>query len=124
MKAADITDEEFQTAFLGAESLLNSRLLSYQSSNPTDNTMLTPNHFLHGQLGGEFAPESVDTAVFDVKKRWRRVQEIVKHFWKRWLREQLPAIGSRSKWFRAQQNLSNGDVVLVVDTDQPRGCWR
>lgn len=83
LKGADVTDEKLQTAFLGAESLLNGRSLSYQSSHSTDNTILTPNHYLHGQLVGEFAPESVDTTVFNVKKRWRRVQEIAKHFWKR-----------------------------------------
>ena len=37
------------TAFIGAEALLNSRPLTYQTSNPKDETPLTPNHFLHGQ---------------------------------------------------------------------------
>lgn len=45
LKGADIMDEELQTAFIGAEGLINSRPLSYQSSNPSDNTVLTPNHF-------------------------------------------------------------------------------
>ena len=51
---ADITDEELLTAITGAEGLLNSRPLTYQSSDPKDEPVLTPNHFLHGQL----APES------------------------------------------------------------------
>lgn len=124
LKGADVTDEELQTAFIGAESLINSRPLSYQSSNPSDNTVLTPNHFLCGQLGGEFAPESVDTTVFDIRKRWRLVQEIVSHIWKRWLRELVPAIAGRKKWFREQQDYSTGDVVLVIDPGLPRKQWR
>ena len=48
------------TAFVGAEGLINSRQLTYQSSHPADNVPLTPNHFLCGQLGGTFAPDSVD----------------------------------------------------------------
>ena len=71
---ADITDEELTTAFTGAEALLNSRPLTYQSANPEDDVdeddvPLTPNHFLFGQIGGQFAPESVDHTAFNPKKR-------------------------------------------------------
>ena len=55
----DVTDEELITAFTGAESLINSQILIHQSANPADDFPLTPNHFLHGQVGGQFAPESV-----------------------------------------------------------------
>ena len=48
---ADVNDEDLMTIFMGAESLLNSRPLTYQASNPEDETPLTPNHFLHGQVG-------------------------------------------------------------------------
>ena len=58
---ADITYKELLTAFTGAGSLINGRPLTYQFSNPSDITQLTPNHFLYLQMGGEFAPEAVDT---------------------------------------------------------------
>ncbi|XP_044172109.1 uncharacterized protein LOC122956527 [Acropora millepora] len=58
--SADLNDEELMTAFTGAEALINSRPLTYQSANPSDDVPLTPNHFLHGQIGSQFAPESVD----------------------------------------------------------------
>ena len=67
---ADITDEELLTAFSGAEALINSRLLTYQSTNAKDNTPLTPNHFIFGQVGGQFAPDSVDETEFNPRKRW------------------------------------------------------
>ena len=89
---ADVTDEELTTAFTGAEALLNSRPLAYQSKpNPEDDIPLTPNHFLIGQIGGQFAPESVEETKNSLKKRWRRVQELVRNFWHRWLREWIPA---------------------------------
>ena len=56
---ADINDEELTKAIIGAESLINSRPLTYQSSDPEDNTPLTPNHFLHGQVGGQLTPQTV-----------------------------------------------------------------
>ena len=67
---ADVKDEELKTAFCGAKALINSRPLMYQSSNVKDNVPLTPNHFLHGQMGGKFAPEIIDKVVYDPKRRW------------------------------------------------------
>ena len=52
LSSADVTDEELLSAIVGAEGLINSRPLIYQSANPKDNIPLTPNHFLHGQVGG------------------------------------------------------------------------
>ena len=50
LKGADVNDEELLTAFSGAEALINSRPLTYQSSHPADSPPLTPNHFLFGQV--------------------------------------------------------------------------
>ena len=50
-----MTDEELITVSTGVESLLNSRPLTYQSSDPRDDVPLTPNHFLRGQMGGQWA---------------------------------------------------------------------
>lgn len=63
------------TAIIGAESLINARPLTYQSSDPEDNIPLTPNHFVHGQVGGQFAPQTVDETEFNPRRRWRRIQE-------------------------------------------------
>ena len=62
---ADVTDEE-----------LNSLPLTYQKADPSDDVPLTPNHFLHGQIGGQFAPTTVDETNFNPRKRWRRVHEL------------------------------------------------
>ena len=120
---ADITDEELMAAFTGAEALLNSRPLTYPSANPEDDIPLTPNHFLFGQIGGKFAPESVDETTFNPKKRWRRVQELVKHFWHRWIREWLPALNVRRKWLTVERDIQVNDVVLVMSPKTPRGHW-
>ncbi|XP_052218275.1 uncharacterized protein LOC127835894 [Dreissena polymorpha] len=123
LTSADISDEELITACTGAESLINSRPLTYQSANVDDCTPLTPNHFLFGQVGGQFAPDSVDDTDYSPIKRWRRVQELVKHLWKRWLREFLPMLAGRKKWFQQYRDFRIGVVVLVVDPEQPRGRW-
>ena len=74
---SEVTNEELITVCTGAESLLNSRPLTYQSAEARDDVPLTPNHFLHGQMGGQFAPETVDTTAFNPRKRWRKVQELI-----------------------------------------------
>ena len=40
------TDEELLTAMVEVEGILNSRPLTYCSSNPNDEHVLTPHHFL------------------------------------------------------------------------------
>ena len=89
---AGVNDEDLMTAFTGAEAFVNSRLLTYQSANPNDDEPLTPNHFLQGQIGGEFAPEADKEISYDPKKRWRRIQELTRHFWGRWMREWVPSL--------------------------------
>ena len=71
LRTADVTDKELMTAFTGAEALINSRPFTNQFANPTDDTPIILNHFLIGQVGGQFAPGSVDSGQFSPKKRWR-----------------------------------------------------
>ena len=103
---AEVNDEELQTVITGVESLMNSRPLTKPSDDPNDETVLTPNHFLIGQMGGELAPESVDETSYNLQKRWRRVQELTRRVWQRWMKEYLPHIGSRQKWFLPIQRTS------------------
>ena len=53
LQDADVTDEELQSCFTGVESLLNSRPLTTISDDPSDEPVLTPNHFIIGQMGGD-----------------------------------------------------------------------
>ncbi|XP_044167433.1 uncharacterized protein LOC122951487 [Acropora millepora] len=108
------------TAVTGVESLLNSQPLTYQSVDPRDVVPLTLNHFLHGQLGGQVAPETVDTTEISPRKRWRRVQEIISQVWKRWLQEYLPLLNRRPKLTEVVKNLKRNDIVLVLEPDLPR----
>ena len=119
----DVTDEELITVFAGVESLLNSRPLTYPSSDKRGDVPLTPNHFLHDQMGGQFAPESVETTTFHPCQRWRKVEEIISRVWRRWLKECVSAVNSRPKWTLEIRDLKVGDVVLVIQSDTLRRRW-
>lgn len=68
------------------------RSLRYPSSSIKDDIPLTPNHILIGQSGGEFAADDVDDSGYHPRKLWRQVQELVKHVWKRWIKELLSGL--------------------------------
>ena len=51
------------------------------------------------------------------------MQEVVRHFWHRWLREWLPSLNVRRKWTEVKQDLKVGDVVLVISPNTPRSHW-
>jgi len=120
---SDVTDKELITVVTDAESLLNSRPLTYQSANIKDDVPLASNHFLHGQMGGQFAPESIDTTRFNPQKRWRKVQELISRVRSRWLKEYLPMLNTRPKWTDITKDLKKGDIVLDLEPNLPRGKW-
>ena len=120
---AGLNDDELQTAIKEVEALMNSRPLSYEGTDPRDEPVLTPSHFLIGQLGGQLAPQVTDELAFNPRNRWRLIQNLVKIFWKRWREEFLATLNTRKKWREKEDNLKVGDVVLVVDQNAPRGQW-
>ena len=46
---AGLTFDEFLTVLIEVEATLNSRLLTYDYSNPTEEEVLTPAHLIHGR---------------------------------------------------------------------------
>ena len=56
-------------------------------------------------------------------QRWRRVQELVSHFWKQWIREWLPTLNARKKWFKEEKDIEVDDIVIIFDPDTLRGHW-
>ena len=120
---ADITDEELMTAFTGAEALINYRPLTYQSANPEDDIPLTPNHLLYSQIGGMFVLEVTKETAYNPNKHWRRVQELIRHFWHQRLCEWMPSLSLRQKWYNEDKDLKIGDVVLKISLDGPHAYW-
>ncbi|XP_028405257.1 uncharacterized protein LOC114527763 [Dendronephthya gigantea] len=119
-------DEVFLTVIAEVESLLNSRPLVYggSSSSPTDTSVLTPNHFLHGRASSNLTPGEFVKQDMSLRRRWRHSQFLANQFWKRWRKEYVPHLIERSKWRTIQRNLRRGDLVLIVEDNVPRGQWR
>ncbi|XP_055633544.1 uncharacterized protein LOC129773906 [Toxorhynchites rutilus septentrionalis] len=109
-------DEVLETVVLEAEAIVNSRPLTYIPLESIEQESLTPNHFLLFGTKGITQPEmSTRLEGGILRDSWRLAQCLVDHFWNRWIREYLPTITRRTKWFEPAKPLEVGDLVLVVE---------
>ena len=115
--------ETLRMVFAEVVTILNSRPLTPSSDDPSDPEPLTPNHLLLLQKNLALPPGLFVREDLYRRKQWRRAQFLADCFWKRWLREYVPALQQRQKWVREKGNLKVNDLVLLVDENYPRGRW-
>ncbi|KAH8328785.1 hypothetical protein KR067_013450, partial [Drosophila pandora] len=113
-------DESLRNAMMNAEYVINSRPLTFVSLDANDDDALTRNHLLLGSADG-YKP--IVTKDSDARQRWHQTNEVADLFWKRWVKEYIPIITRRSKWFPKRPPLAIGDVVILVDESLPRNLW-
>ena len=123
MPTQRLDDEGLSTLFCEVESVLNSRPLTHVSDDNGNLEPLTPNHLPLLRGGGEGISGRFTDEQFSAKQ-WRRVQYLADQFWLRWRREYLPTLQRRQRWVAKSRNVEQGDVVLLIDEDVPRGHWR
>ena len=116
-------DETLLTILYEAECMVNSRPLTYVPLESADDEALTPNHFLFGSSNGV---KVLPTEPVDIRKTlrssWKLAQHIMDQFWRRWIKEFLPVITRRCKWFTECEDIKVGDLVLVVG-ESTRNQW-
>ncbi|XP_062703553.1 uncharacterized protein LOC134286008 [Aedes albopictus] len=121
--ARKLDDESFATVLAEAESMVNSRPLTFIPLETADHESLTPNHFLLLSSNGVREPEKFSTdAGMALRSSWNMVKHTLDNFWRRWVVEYLPTIIRRTKWFRDVQPIKTGDLVLIVD-ENVRNRW-
>ena len=84
--------EALRTVFAEVVTILNSRPLTPSSDDPSDLEPLTPNHLLLQQKNLALPPGLFVREDLYSRKQWRRAQFPAGCFWKRWLREYVPAL--------------------------------
>ena len=95
--------EVFQTIVSEIEGLLNSRPITYVSSDTNDEEALTPNHFLLRRPYSPLAPLTSTSRTFS-KNEFPYTQTLLDHFWKRLQTEYTSDLFSRQS---GEQNQSN-----------------
>ncbi|XP_055590122.1 uncharacterized protein LOC129742271 [Uranotaenia lowii] len=119
------SDEILETVVLEAESIVNSRPLTYVPLDNFDSEALTPNLFLmYSEKGITQPARLIQTDTRVLRDSWRLAQTLVDLFWSRWIKEYLPSIARRTKWFDAVKPLEEGDVVIVINENRRNGWER
>ena len=83
-------------------------------------------HYIEMKKSKIFSPMGRGPPTAFLTKRtllWRRVQELVRHFWHSWLSEWIPGLRSRKKWRSSSRDFAVVDIVLVIQPDTIRGNW-
>ncbi|XP_053691773.1 uncharacterized protein LOC128740262 [Sabethes cyaneus] len=118
-----LTDEVLGTTIVNVEDIINSRPLTYVSQESSEAEALTPNHFLRG------ASPNLPCATFPqtnpaeaLRDAFQRSQQLTDMMWRRWIKEYVPSLNQRTKWFGETHPLRAGDLVYVVDGNN-RKCW-
>ena len=124
LKEQIMDDECLQTVMCEIEFIVNGRPLTRVSDDSRDANALTPNHLLMLKSNKSYPPGIFSKEDSYCRKRWRQAQFLVDLFWKRWVREYLPTLQQRQKWFIPKRNLKENDIVLIDDKPLPRGAWR
>ena len=118
-----VAEDVLHTVLVETEFTLNSRPLTYVSSDISDPEPLTPNHFVLGHPEAAFPPGMFSDSDALGRGKWRQSQVLADQLWRRWQREYLPLLVQRKKWVQETRDLQVGDVVLMVEQGSPRGYW-
>jgi hypothetical protein len=134
---SSLSHDELLTILIEVEGVLNSRPLSFISAD--DNCEpLTPSHLLRGHsllalppfIADDNDVEFLQTQSFNLIKRWKHLDLLLNHFWKRWYGEHLVELREHHRYGIMNKQCPKftlpaiGDVVLVYDQDRPRHQWR
>lgn len=130
---ARLTLDEFTTLITEVEGVINSRPISYVSSDDTEEP-LTPAHLLCGRrllslpdsMCYTDSEEEYGLSQEHLTRRLVHLNKLLRDFWNRWQTEYLLELRDSHRYVGKTSDKDSvrvGDVVLVHDTE-PRGFWK
>ena len=132
---AKLTLDELTTVVVEIEMIMNSRPLTYTSTDDLEEP-LTPSHLFMGRRILSLPEGSVDDEIDDndyhvsqddLNKRLQYLSRVMNHFWRRWRSEYLVELRNEHGRVNKQhgtESVCAGDIVIVHDKDHPRGFWK
>ncbi|XP_055591249.1 uncharacterized protein LOC129743288 [Uranotaenia lowii] len=109
-----LTDEVFKNLLIEIENIINSRPLTQLALDDEVSSVLTPNHFLLGSSNGLKPATPFNDSNQALRNNWQTSQIEANVFWNRWIRDYLPELTKRSKWFTPVESIKVGDVAVNV----------
>ncbi|XP_073835822.1 uncharacterized protein [Musca autumnalis] len=123
MSESYLTFEELQTLIVEIEAILNSRPIASMSNDPNDGEALTPGHLLIGSSLVAIPEKTIEVDKPSLLTRWQRISYLKQQFWHMWSRDYLLSLQQRSKWFKEEENVKEGQLVVVHEDNTPPQPW-
>jgi len=105
------------------EGVLNGRPLTVFYERDEREEVWTPNHFIRQGLREVFGADELTSDGTGLRRRWKRIQELSEHWWKRWRSEIIPNMRKRNKWMKEGPEIRVGEVVWQREDGAERGKW-
>lgn len=116
--------QEMYTMLTRIEACLNSRPLLPLDTDLDNLATLTPAHFLIGERLTAFPEPDVTHLPINRLCRLQYLEKLRQGFWKKWSKDYLQQLQTRSKWKRkADTNLEIGQLVIIKDDNLPPLAW-
>ncbi|XP_023313216.1 uncharacterized protein LOC111691290 isoform X1 [Anoplophora glabripennis] len=120
-----LTYEELYTVVVQIEAVLNSRPLTPLSSDPADLIALTPSHFLIGDVLTTIPQENVVDTPVNRLSLYKKLQQMLQHFWRRWSTEYISNLQNRTRWnSQSPQEIQPNTMVLLKEDNLPPLQWK
>ena len=89
---------------------------------------MTPSHILYPSFASHqscvITPQDPTRSTRDLRGAFLKAQSRINSFWRSWAPDYITLLHNCSKWRRSRKELKEGDLVLVVDDQQPRSTWK
>lgn len=117
------TEDILRNLLLEVCNVVNSRPLAYVPLGHENDDVLTPNHFILGSLNGLKPMVQIDSDGPILHSELLENHHLSYIFWTKFVKEFLPDLTRRTKWFEPADPIQVGDVVLLVDGTNVRGQY-
>ena len=132
---ARLSYDELLTVVTEVEGVLNSRPLTYLSSEDVEEP-LTPSHLMIGYRvmslpdlpAVDFDDPTFNASPDNLRGRFKHLLIVTQRFWTRWRKEYLTELRESHRTLLARRKaadvVKNGEIVVIHDESLPRGQWR
>ena len=118
-----LTYGEMSTVFDEIVNILNTKPYATGGTDPATGSPLTPQHLL-GPRGNISLPGVALDGEAGISKRFQFVQRVVQDFWRKYRLLVFPQKIKFKKWTKEEDNLREGDVVQLLDSNLVIRSWK
>ena len=116
-----LSEEEYKTVLVEIQDTINSRPLWPHNDGAIDEPSTSFNDLLRPK-GLQRQPTQINYGT--PRTRYEYVQRVVNEWWGIWFRNFVPNLQIRSKCWKTRENVTRGDVVLLLEPKIKRGRWQ